>query len=139
MRKLLFLCLLCLCLPSLAFAADDEEEEKPKPVPLYHQLEQPLVTNLVGGPKFIRAEVQFMYYQPEEVEYESKDLLTKHSPALRHEMLLLLIDQDGKALKTPAGKEKLRKTAVKALRKLMEEKTGQPVIEDLFFTSYYVR
>lgn len=139
MRKSLFLCLL-LCLPLAANAAAEEAQEKPpKPVPHYFQLEKPLVTNLNGGPRFIRADVQFMYYQPDEVDYDSKALLSLHAPALRHELLLLLIDQDGKALRTPAGKEKLRRLAVKSLRKVMEEKTGMAVIEDLFFTSYYVR
>lgn len=137
MRKLLYLYLLCL--PLVVHAADKEgtEEEPAKPVPQYFALPQSLVTNLVGGPKYIRADVQFMYYEAEDAD--NKDLLNKYAPALRHELLLILVDQDGKALKTPAGKEHLRKAAVKSLRRIMEEKTGHPVIEDLFFTSYYVR
>lgn len=135
MRKLLYLCLLCLCSTHVALAAD--EEQKPKPVPQYFELPKSLVTNLTGGPKYIRADVQFMFYEEDGVD--NKELLSKHAPALRHEMLLMLIDQDGTALKTLEGKKRLRKAALKSLRRIMMEKTGHPVIEDLFFTSYYVR
>jgi flagellar FliL protein len=70
---------------------------------------------------------------------ENKALLSKYAPALRHELFLLLAEQDGQNLQTPEGKEALRQAAVAALRTLMEQETRQPLIEDLFFTSYYVR
>jgi flagellar FliL protein len=133
MRKLLFLCLCCLYGPLLVHAADEEE----KPVPQYFELSKSLVTNLNGGPRFIRCGIQLMYYPSE--DGDNLELLTLHGPALHHEMLLLLVDQNGKALMSPAGKERVRKASVKALRGIMEEKTGKPVIEDLYFTSYYVR
>lgn len=136
MRKLLFLCLCCLCWPLAVHAADDEEPDT-KPVPQYFELSKSLVTNLNGGPRFIRCAVQLMYYASDDDDNEA--LLTLHSPALRHEMLLLLVEQDGKVLTTPAGKDQLRKAAIESLRTIMEEQTGKPVIEDLYFTSYYVR
>lgn len=134
MRKLLYLALLCL--PLLAYAAEEEavEDAEPKPDPVYFELAPSLVTNLNGGPKLIRCEVQLMV-----LSEENKALLTKYAPALRHELFLLLAEQDGPALQTPAGKETLRQAAIAAMRKLMEAQTRQPVIEDLFFTSYYVR
>jgi flagellar FliL protein len=137
MRNLLLLCLLCLCWPLALHAADGEEEEQPKPVPQYYKLPQSLVANLTGGPRYIRCDIQLMYYDGD--EHDNEHRLQLYSPALRHELLLMLIEQNGKTLTTPAGKERLRKTAVKSLRRIMEEQTGSPVIEDLYFTSYYVR
>ena len=130
MRKLLYFALLCL--PLLAHAADEEAE--PKPDPVYYELSPSLVTNLTGGPKYIRCDVQLMV-----LGNENKKILGKYAPALRHELLLLLAEQDGSALQTSAGKEAFRQSAIAALRKLMEKETKQPLIEDLYFTSYYVR
>lgn len=131
MRKLLYLGLLCL---TLTFAVHAEDEDAPPPEPVYYELAPSLVTNLSGGPKYIRCEVQLMV-----LGEENKALLDKYAPALRHEMFLLLAEQDGRALQTPQGKEKLRKAAIKSMQALMETYTRQPVIEDLYFTSYYVR
>jgi len=130
MRKLLYLALLCL--PLVTHAADDEEE--PLPDPVYYELSPSLVTNLTGGPKYIRCDVQLMVRGE-----ENKEMLAKYAPALRHELFLLLAEQDGPTLQTPEGKEALRQAAVAALRMLMEKETKQPLIEDLYFTSYYVR
>lgn len=130
MRKLLYLALLCLWLP---LAAQAEEEEQPKPEPLYFELSPSLVTNLNGGPKYIRCDIQLMV-----LGEEHKALVTKYAPMLRNEMLLMLVAQNGRTLMTLEGKEALRKRAIASLRKLMEAQTKQPVIEDLYFTSYYV-
>lgn len=131
MRKLLYLALLCLCLPLTALA-EDEEVEKPDPV--YYELSPSLVTNLPSGAKYIRCDIQLMVRGE-----ENKALLAKYAPAIRHELLLLLAEQDGNTLKTPQGKEKLRQQAIAALRQLLEQHAGQTLLEDLFFTNYYVR
>ena len=47
--------------------------------------------------------------------------------------------QDAKALTTPAGKDALRTAALDAVRTVLQEKTGQPLIDDLYFTSFYVQ
>ncbi len=62
-----------------------------------------------------------------------------HEPALRHDLLLLFSDQEGKLLKDPKGKEKLRKLALEAIRKVMKELTGKEAVDDLFFTSYFAQ
>jgi flagellar FliL protein len=133
MRKLLYLALLCLWLP-LTAQAEDQQDAVETPDPEYYELKPSLVTNLPSGAKYIRCDVQLMV-----LGEENKALLAQYAPAIRHEMLLLLVEQDGNALKTPQGKEKLRQQAIASLRALLEQHTGQPLIEDLFFTNYYVR
>lgn len=112
--------------------AADEEEAKPEDV--YFELKPSIVSNLTGGPKYIRFDAQL---QTTAGENEGK--LKLHTPAIRHELLLLLADQDGRVLMTPDGKESFRTTALKALQKILKEKTGEERVNDLFFTSFYVR
>jgi flagellar FliL protein len=135
MRKLLYLLLLCLCLP-LAVQAEEEKEqqEQAKPEPLYYEFSPSLVTNLNGGPKYIRCDVQLLVHGE-----DNKERVAKYAPMLRHELLLMLVEQDGRKLMTLQGKEALRKHAIAVLRQLMQKQTKQAVIEDLYFTSYYVQ
>jgi flagellar FliL protein len=112
--------------------ANDGEDAAPPTA--YVELKPALVTNLNGGPDYIRCDVQLLTRQPERVPD-----IELHSPALRHEMLLLLADQDGRQLLSPAGKEGLQKKALAALRQTMKQQTGEELIEQLYFTTYYVR
>lgn len=133
MRKLLgFLSLFLLLQISLPVQA--EEEETAKAPPAYFQLKPSIVSNLNGGPRYLRADVQILAADAEAVAD-----LEVHAPALRHEFLMLLTEQDGKALKTPDGKEQLRKAAIAAFQKIMTEKAGKEAVKDLFFTAFYVR
>jgi len=117
---------------NLAIAAD--EEEKP-PVEIgYYKLSPSIVSNLSGGPKYIRCDIQLMTEQAAEIPK-----IELHSPALRHAILMLIAGQDGKQLQTRDGKEGLRKEALQAMQVQLEELTGQAIIKDLYFTAYYVK
>ena len=115
-----------------AVAAD--EEEKP-PVEIgYYKLNPSIVSNLSGGPKYIRCDIQLMTEQAAEIPK-----IELHSPALRHAILMLIAGQDGKQLQTREGKEGLRKEALQAMQAQLEELTGQAIVNDLYFTAYYVK
>ncbi len=115
-----------------AVAAD--EEEKP-PVEIgYYKLNPSFVSNLSGGPKYIRCDIQLMTEQAAEIPK-----IELHSPALRHAILMLIAGQDGKQLQTREGKEGLRKEALQAMQAQLEELTGQAIVNDLYFTAYYVK
>ena len=117
---------------TLAVAAD--EEEKP-PVDIgYYALKPSIVSNLSGGPKYIRCDIQLMTEQAAEIPK-----IELHSPALRHAILMLIAGQDGKQLQTREGKEGLRKEALQAMQAQLEELTGQAIVNDLYFTAYYVK
>ena len=113
-------------------AADDEAEANLSAA--YHELKPSLVVNLQGVGKYMRCDVQLMTRDDANLE----DIQT-HSPALRHELLMLLGDQQGDTLKKPKGKEKLRLTALKAIQNVMQEQTGEAKVDDLFFTAFYVQ
>lgn len=112
-------------------AADDEEAASETG---YFALKPSIVSNLTGGPKYIRCDIQFMTNYASEIPK-----IQLHSAALRHAILMLLSGQDGNQLKTAEGKEGLRKAALDASREQLKKLTGKPIIDDLYFTAYYVK
>ncbi|AKH22033.1 flagellar basal body protein FliL [Sedimenticola thiotaurini] len=114
------------------FAADSDNEESAGLA--YYELTPSIVVNVKGRAKYIRCDVQLMTQ-----DGSNLPAISLHAPALRHELLLLLSDQDGPKIRTTKGKEKLRKQALKALRRVMKELAGDEMIDDLFFTTYLVQ
>lgn len=114
--------------------ASAADEEKP-PVEIgYYALKPSIVSNLTGGPKYIRSDIQLM------TEYASEiPKIELHAPALRHAILMLIAGQDGKQLQTREGKESLRKAALAAIQEQLKELTGNTIVNDLYFTAYYVK
>ncbi|MCU7916273.1 MAG: flagellar basal body-associated FliL family protein [Candidatus Thiodiazotropha sp. (ex Gloverina cf. vestifex)] len=117
-------------------AADEEKEEEPQePATIsYYQIKPSLVADLASGGKYIRCDIQLM--TKDEAFLEDLKL---HGPAIRHTLLLLLSEQDGKTIKTPEGKEALRKKALSQVNKLMKEQAGKAGLDALFFTTFFVQ
>ena len=118
-----------LALLSQAPAADEAPAETG-----YYELKPSIVSNLTGGPKYIRCDIQLMTRQAAEIPK-----IELHSAAVRHVILMLLSGKDGNQLATPAGKESLRKEILEAIKKQLEELTGNSIVNDLYFTAYYVK
>lgn len=134
MRFTALICLLfSLFLSPAGFSADKDETEEKKPV-TYHSLSPSLVTNVQGEAKYIRCDVQLMTKNADNLPE-----IELHAPAIRHDLLLLFSEQQGDKLKQPRGKERLRKAALKVIRARMEDLSGDARIDDLYFTSYFVR
>jgi len=122
-----------LMLPCYTYAADDDQEGKPAQT-FYHSLEPSIVVNLSKGAKFGRVDIQLMTTNEEQLEN-----IKLHTPAVRHELILLLSEQKGSTLKTLEGKEEFRKVALSAVQGVIEDLTGVDSIDDLFFTSFFVQ
>lgn len=129
--SMLLLTLVVLTFTVPVTAGDDEET----PVEIgYFALKPSIVSNLTGGPRYIRCDIQFMTEQAAEIAQ-----IELHAPALRHAILMLIAGQDGKKLQTRDGKEALRKAALEAAQTQLEELTGNALVSDLYFTAYYVK
>jgi flagellar FliL protein len=131
MRSVLSTLLLLSCLSTAPCILGDEEATGTLS---YYQIKPSLVANLVSGGKYIRTDIQLM--TKDESYMEQFEL---HDPAIRHTLLLLLSDQDGKQIGTPDGKEALRQAAMTQLNDLLQELTGQTSLEGLFFTTFFVQ
>ena len=134
MKPTLLLALIFVLQFSAPLFAEDEEENKKLEPALYHELAPSIVINLNKGGNYIRCDIQLM--TRDEASYE---MIKLHSPALRHHLLLLLTEQDGKRLKSPKGKESLRKKALITVNKALREIVKETTIEALFFTSFFVQ
>lgn len=130
MRLLSILILACSALYSgLSIAGDDE-----KPQAVYFSLSPSFIANVHGKARYARCDIQLMV-----TDEESLADVRLHAPAIRHELLLLLGDQNGEDLQTPKGKERFRQTALTAVGGVTKSLTGKNSIKDLFFTSFYVQ
>lgn len=133
--KLLLALLILVAMPLLAEDEKEKEEaEEAPPAISYYQVKPSLIANLASGGKYIRCDVQLM---------TSDDLfleeLNTHGPAIRHALLLLLSEQDGRDIKTSTGKEGLRKKALSTIGDLMQELSGKNELKALFFTTFLVQ
>ncbi len=129
MRQISVLLLSLLLFASLAWA----EDEAP-PTISYYEVKPSLVVNLASGGKYARCDIQLMTKDDDFLEQ-----LTLHGPAIRHTLLMLLSEQDGKKIKTPDGKEALRKQAMDAVNTLMKELAGKESLKALYFTTFFVQ
>jgi flagellar protein FliL len=133
MRAIVLAFLLLFTLPLCLSAADEEKKEAPAPI-IYYQIKPSLVANLASGGKYIRCDIQLMTND----ESLLADLRL-HDPAIRHTLLLLLSDQDGNKIKTPEGKEALRREALNQVSAVIKKETGKESIKALFFTTFFVQ
>ena len=120
--------LLSFGLTAAAHAGDDEIDIG------YFALKPSIVSNLSGGPKYIRCDIQLMTEQASRLP-----TIELHSPAVRHSILMLIAGEDGKRLQTREGKEGLRLAALESVQQQLAELTGEPQVADLYFTAYYVK
>ncbi|MES9950131.1 MAG: flagellar basal body-associated FliL family protein [Candidatus Thiodiazotropha sp.] len=134
--RILLALMMFVALPLLAEDKDEKEKETEEAAPAisYYQVKPSLVANLASGGKYIRCDVQLM--TNDEIFLEELNL---HGPAIRHSLLLLLSEQDGKSIKSPSGKEALRKKALSTLGELMQELSGKNELKALFFTTFLVQ
>ena len=126
---LLSLCVSLLALPVTAGSDDEADTEI-----AYYELKPSFISNLAGGPKYSRCDIQLMTKRADELAK-----LALHSPALRHSILMLLAGQDGKHLMSREGKEGLRQEALESVRTRLTELSGEAIVDDLYFTAYYVK
>ena len=129
LRKL-YILLISFLFMSCAVASEDGE-----PIEIsYIELKPSIVSNLTGGPKYIRCDIQLM------TEYASAvPEIELHMPAIRHTILMLIASEDGKVLKTREGKKALRERALERVQSALQELTERPLVKDLYFTAYYVK
>ena len=70
---------------------------------------------------------------------EMVDQVKEHRPAIRNNLVMLFSNQDPLALNTREGKEKLREETLVEVQKVLEEETGEPGVEKVFFTSFVMQ
>jgi flagellar FliL protein len=60
-------------------------------------------------------------------------------PAIRNSLVLLLSSQNYKTLSTLEGKEQIRSAALTVIQKILQERTGKPSVEAVYFTGFVMQ
>ncbi len=107
-----------------------------KPTSHYLALQPELVVNFrdAGRVRYLQAGLELMAYEP-----RALDAAKEHMPVIRHELLMLLSDQEFETLIGSEGKEALRIEAREIVRDLLAERANHHEIEDVFFTSFVMQ
>ena len=103
---------------------------------IYVALDPAFVVNFADGGKarFLQVTVEVMT-RHKEVEEQVKN----HMPVIRNNLVLLFSSQSYDTVSTLEGKEALREEALGVIQKIMEEETGDPGIEAVYFTSFVMQ
>ena len=130
MRFLTFIAVLILS--TSAFAAGGGGSSNSPFIPL----NPPIIVNIVDGGKVRHMQVIIELKLVDPVDSAKVDL---HKGPIRHELILLLSSQDAATISSALGKEELRKDALAAVQKVMQDLEGKPVIEALYFTNFIIQ
>ena len=116
-----------------AAAAQATEKKKPE---LYLPLDPAFVVNFRDdqSARYLQVGVTLMSH-----EQSALDAAKDAQPVIRNQLLLLFSGQSYQNLVDAAGKEKLQAQALAAVQKIVDERTGKPGIDALYFTSFVMQ
>ena len=101
----------------------------------YYGIEPDIVTNYIGPTTnklgYIRVTLELML---EDAKY--MEVAEHHSPLLRATAIEIFGSQPEDRVKSLTGREEIRLSCLRKLRKLMKTETGNEVIKDVIFTKY---
>ena len=114
----------------------DGEGEHAKSDPVYVELGDPLVVNFVENNqiRYLQVQMEVMTRDP-----AMPDKIKQHMPLIRNNLLMMLSDLDYATISSFSGKQKIRAEALAEVQNIMQEETGDPVVEELYFTSFVMQ
>jgi len=134
----IILSLLLFCFNSPLFAADDDEEVVPEKIPSYISLgKKPMVLNLATDGRrltFLQVKADVLVEDD-----DTKEIVEKHIPAIRHKLIVLLSEQKAIDMKTPTKREQIRIQATQQIRDMIEGMTGNKGINEVLFSNFLVQ
>jgi flagellar protein FliL len=134
MQKIIIsLLLLIFTLPLLAA----DEPETPDLTPGYVSMGDAMVLNLATDStrlSFAQVKANILIRDENYIE-----LVKLHMPALRHQVILMLSEQDAAKMKSPLDREKLRKQISDKVRSVYKELVGKDDIEEVLFSNFLVQ
>ena len=117
-------------------AAEAADEEADKGPPQYLPLDPALVVSLDenGITRYLQVSVEVMARDAAAIE-----AVQRHMPVVRNNLLLLLGGRTIPELNSREGKEALRKDALGEVQAILVEQTGEPGVEEIYFTSFVIQ
>lgn len=120
-----------------ATAGGEAKVEKKKEGPeAYLPMEPAFVVNFqkADGLSYLQVGVTLMSHDPAALQAAKEA-----DPVIRNALVMLFSAQDYTALSDTAGKQKLQAKALAAVQKIVEDRTGHPGVEALYFTSFVMQ
>jgi flagellar FliL protein len=118
-------------------AVEEQEPQGPLEAAIYVPLDPPFVVSFNDEDdqtRFLQLTLQAMARDEHTIE-----AIKTHAPAIRNSFLFLISGYKVEELSTLEGKEKLRAAMLAAANDIMEKNTGEPGIEELYFTSLVIQ
>lgn len=115
----------------VALPAQANEEAAPAG-PQYVEMNPSFVGTIGPGPRiqYMKVDVALRANDPTAVER-----IQYHDPLIRNALVSLFGRQTPEELATLEGKEQLKQQALDAVRAVLEEEEGKPLVDDLLFTN----
>ena len=114
----------------------EQAEEEPLEPPQYLAINPALVVNFQNpkGARFLQVTVEVMARQEAAIE-----AVKQHLPVIRNSLVFLFSGQDSEVIGSREGKEDLRQQVLAEIQRILEEQTGEPGVEDVYFTSFVMQ
>ena len=124
-----------LLLPMLAVANSGEKkaEENAGPVIEYLEMKPKFTVNLAEPKKYLLLNVQLLVEGADHVE-----VVKKHMPALRHEMIMMLSGMHAADLQTMEQREALRLKTKQVITDLLSKMQNSDGFRDVFFSEFLI-
>ena len=115
------------------FNEDGFRESSPA---IYLPIDPTFVVNFSGqgNARFLQITVEVMTRSP-----DALDDMKAHIPVIRNNLNMLFSDQQYDNISTLEGKERLREEALEVIQRILEEETGDPGIEAVYFTTFVMQ
>ena len=115
----------------------EESEEAVAPVkqsPIYFSIEKPLIVNFKeqskGAVRYLSVKLKVMARDQATI-----DAFTLHTPAIQHELLMLLLGQKYDELSTTAGTKSLQQQTLVTINEVLKAEEHEGELEAVYFTS----
>lgn len=102
----------------------------------YFAFDTPFVVNFEdqASLRFLQIGLELMVKNPETIE-----ALKDNMPVIKNTLILLFSSQDYQSISTREGKERIRAQTLSEIQKILKEKTGDPGVEAVYFTSFVMQ
>lgn len=117
-------------------AADAKADDASKGVAVYYAFDPAFVVNFQAQDqlRFLQVKVEAMARDQKVIE-----AIEKHMPVIRNNLVVLFSSQDFTTISTRVGKERLRAQTLAEVQKILKDNTGQPGVEQIYFTSFVMQ
>jgi flagellar FliL protein len=124
------------CTDAAAVAEDGKAKPAEKGPPKYLAMDPPLVVSFED-----RSAIRFLQVTVEVMARDDKaiEAVNTHMPVIRNNLLMLMGGKTLTDLTGREGKEQLRQESLSEVQRILKDNTGEPGIEDLYFTSFVVQ